>query len=191
MPKLNLDSVTAADVANDGTFRQLPADGYVVKVVDVIDEPDKERVWLVIDIAEGEYEGYYADAYGIQHPNAHRILMSYKPTALGMLKGRLKLIDACNPGFDSAAAFEADKWELFHGRVFGLACGHQLYESNTGETREKPDWFHAKWKTVDAIRDGKFIVPQLIDENGAKVDEVPRVTERSASTAVYDDIPFE
>ena len=183
MPKLNLDSIEAANISSDG-FTPLPAGGYVVKIVDVMPEPDAERVWLVFDIAEGDYKGYYSDAYGIEHPTAHRLLVSWKQTALGMLKGRLNLITECNAGFDAAAAFEADKWTLFHGRLLGLVMDVEDYTANNGDTRQRPDWFHAKWKSVDAIREGRFKAPQ------PRIAE-PVVTERSASTAIYDDIPFE
>lgn len=189
MLNLGLNEVEAAPMSTGEGFRKLPAGGYVCKIVDVIHEPDRERVWMVIDIAEGEYKGYYADTYGIEHPNAHRLLLSYKQTALGMLKGRLQVIDACNPGFDSASAFEAEKWEMFHGRVIGMVVGEQQYTSNSGELRTKPDWFHAKWKLLEAIESGNYVVPQLIDEDGNKVDEAPKVTERGAG--IYDDIPFE
>ena len=189
MPKLNLDNIEAADVASEPRgFVKLPAGGYVVKIVDVDPQPDREYVWLVFDIAEGEHAGYYADAFGISHPNSHRVLVSWKPTALPMLKGRLKLIEACNPGFDAVAAFEADKWELFNGRVFGLVAGEEEYESNTGEVRTRVDWFHAKWKTIDSIAAEDYIVPQLRTLDGS--DAMPRVTERAVH--VYDDdIPFE
>ena len=191
MPKLNLDAVEAADVTSDPKgFVPLPAGGYVVKIVDVEPQDESDRVWFVFDIAAGEHAGYYADAFGIQHPQVHRVMLSWKTSrALGMLKGRLKVIDACNPGFDAVAAFEADKWELFEGRVFGLVMGYEEYTSNSGEQRERPDWFHARWKTVEDIDAENYIVPELRTQDGGP--RMPKQPERAASSTVYDDIPFD
>lgn len=201
MPNLGLNNIEAVAISGEG-FRKLPAGAYVCKIVDVMPEPANERVWFVIDIAEGEYSGYYADAYGIGHPNAHRLLLSYRTTGddekdariFGMLKGRLQVIDECNPGFDSVAAFEADKWEMFNSRLIGLVVGEQQYTSNSGELRTKPDWFHARWRNLDAINSGKCKIPELLDENGNKVADAPQmpaVPERGAVHIYDDDIPFD
>ena len=202
MPNLGLTNIEAANVSG-GEFRKLPAGAYECKIVDVMHEPEQQRVWFVIDVADGEYAGYYSDAYGIQHPNSHRLLLSYRSTGdaerdariYGMLKGRLQVIDECNPGFDAVAAFEADKWELFNSRKLGLVVGEQQYTSNSGELRTRPDWFHARWRNLEAVRSGKCKIPELLDENGQKVIEqpqMPAVPERGASVHVYDDdIPFD
>ena len=160
MPNINLDSIETSDITTDGAFTPLPAGGYVCKIVDVEDVPAREYFWIVIDIAEGEHAGYYADAWGVGHPAAHRVLISYKQTALGMLKGRLKMLTDSNPGFDAIAAFQGDNWTAFLGKTLGLIVGEEEYESNTGEVRTRLNWFNALWRTPAQIRKGGYRIPQ-------------------------------
>ena len=184
MPNINLDNVKAIDVTAD--YKRLSPGGYVVKIVDIQPEDEHQRFWIVFDIAEGDDAGFYASEYGIKNPWTHRVLVSYKDTALGVLKGRFNLLASCNPGFDPEAAFRADAWDLFNGKLFGLIVGAEEYESNTGETRERLDWFNAKWRNVETIRNGSFRIPETKKKDRAIA--VPQVTEH---TAVYDDIPFD
>jgi hypothetical protein len=80
MRSLNWNSITASA---DGDFQQLPAGGYVVRIVDMVDNEKKKYVELVWDIAEGEFANRYSDKWGQEHPYAHHLFLSYKDTALG------------------------------------------------------------------------------------------------------------
>lgn len=195
MLNINTTGIEPADVSGGSGFTKLPAGGYIVKIVDVEHNEGGQYVWLVFDIAEGEHAGYYSDAFNIQRPYTHRVMMKYSTdesneerhrTITGMLLGRCAVIDACNPGFDSFAAFNAEKWDMFNGKRIGLVVGDEEYQASNGDIRTRLDWFHAKWRSTDDIAAGNFKVPAL-----KKVDrgiDVPAVPERG--TAVYDDIPF-
>lgn len=185
MPHIDLSNVEAADITSGGSFKKLPAGGYVAKIVDIEHIADREYFWLVIDIAEGEYAGYFADAWGIGHPGTHRLLVSYKQSALGMLKARLILLTKCNPGFDAVAAFNGDNWEAFIGKRIGLVVGEEEYESNTGEVRTRLNWFNAIWKEPAQIRANDFKVPDI---KKLKAGDAPRNGARSAYA--YDDEPL-
>lgn len=131
MRHVNWGDVTAS---GDEDFERLEPGPYVAKVVTMTDKPEKEYVELVYDIAEGPRASFYSDNWGLQHPYAHHVFLSYKDTALGMLKGRLEAIQASNPGFDPFAAWDAGRLDMFAGRVFGINLQEEEYERNDGKT---------------------------------------------------------
>ena len=122
------------EASTDGGFEKLPAGPYVAKIVDMVDNDSKQYVELVFDIAEGEHANFYGDKWGKEHPFAHHIFLSYKDTALGMLKGRLQSIQESNPGFDPFAAWDAGRLDMFNGRILGINLQEEEYERNDGET---------------------------------------------------------
>lgn len=117
----------------DGEFERLAAGPYVAKVVTMEDKPEKEYVELIFDIAEGPKAGHYSDKWGEEHTYAHHLFLSYKDTALGMLKGRLEAIQASNPGFDPFAAWDAGRLDMFYGRLLGVNLQEEEYRRNNGD----------------------------------------------------------
>lgn len=158
--KLDLSNVKAS--VDGGGFTPLPEGAYVVQIVAVNDVEDREYLEVTFDVAEGEYAGYYSDEWGVAHPFAHQIKVSYKDKALGMLKGWLDALTASNPGFDAEAVFNAAAdtpalLGMFQGRVFGLAVLME-YEDFRGKPLNNPrlDWGDAKRLTAQAVREGAF-----------------------------------
>lgn len=129
MRKIEWNDVTST---SDGGFSQLPAGPYVARIVEMVDNDQRQYVEVIFDIAEGEHAGYYSDSWGKEHPYAHHFFLSYKDTALGMLKGRLESIQASNPGFDPFAAWDAERLELFAGRLVGVNIQEEEYERKDG-----------------------------------------------------------
>lgn len=129
MRNINWGNVTASA---DGDFQRLPAGPYVAKIVSMENNARREYVEPVFDIAEGEYAGFYSDAWGVSHPYAHHLFLSYKDTALGMLKGRLEAIQESNPGFDPFAAWDAERWDMFTGRLLGVNLQEEEYRKGDG-----------------------------------------------------------
>lgn len=204
MKKLDLSNVEASD----GQRERIEAGGYVVRIIGVVDNEEKEFLWLVFDIAEGKRKGFYTNAdnrdYYADKPNKHGILLSYKSTmsdkAKGMLKGKLKLLTDSNPGFDAMAAWDACRPELFKGAYIGLVAGMEEYvyegrDDGKWHKGESIDWFHAKMKKPDDIRAGKFKVPDTIelgDDDKAKlVAQDAGATVSTAADDFYNDIPFD
>lgn len=130
MRHVNWGNVSAS---SDGDFERLEPGPYVAKVVTMTDKPEKEYVELVYDIAEGPRAGFYSDDWGLQHPYAHHVFLSYKDTALGMLKGRLEAIQASNPGFDPFAAWDAGRLDMFYGRLLGINLQEEEYRRRDGD----------------------------------------------------------
>ena len=129
--QVNWSSIQAS---SDGEFNPLPAGGYVAKILSMTENMQKEYVEVVFDIAEGEHAGYYSDDFGKAHPYTHHFFMSYKQTALGMLKGRLEAIQLSNPGFDPFAAWDSNRLDMFTNRLVGINLQEEEYDRN-GETK--------------------------------------------------------
>ena len=166
-------------------FKPLPGGGYVVKIIDVIDK-DEEKPYLeiVFDIAEGEYVNYYADEWGVKNAWAHRKRQYYNNASMGVFKGFLKAIDEANGTTFVELAETGLNEKLLIGCRFGLVVGLEEYNTNTGNVATRPDWFNAKIKPLNAIREGSYTIPDIKPLRGANA--VP-----SGFTAnVDDDIPF-
>lgn len=150
MRSFNWNSIESS---TDGGFTPLPAGPYVARLVEMKDNEAKEYVEAIYDIAEGEHANYYSDDWGKSHPYAHHFFMSYKETALGMLKGRLEAIAASNPGFDPFAAWDAGRLDIFVGRLVGINLQEEEYERNDGDTGTRLN----VCQVVNAqdVRDGK------------------------------------
>lgn len=171
------------DAEASGSFERLPAGGYVCRIKSVKDcpkgfkagEPDKgDYIEVVFDIAEGQYKGFYSDDWGQKHPFAHQFVMSYKETAFGMFKGRLKAIDESNgTDFVSAAVKGLDEQQLV-GKLVGLVIGYEEYISDRGEVRQRA--YVKEVRSVDKIRSGDFRTPDVkpIEESKAPKAEDPR-----------------
>lgn len=131
MKSFNWSSISAT--GDGGGFERLEAGPYVARITDFIDMPSREYVEVVYDIAEGPKAGFYSDDWGRSHPYAHHFFLSYKDSALGMLKGRLEAIAASNAGFDPFAAWDAAQASMFVGRLVGINLQEEEYERNDGE----------------------------------------------------------
>lgn len=157
---------------------KLPAGGYVIKIVDVNDVPDKEYLWVVYDIAEGEHAGHYSDDFGKNNAWAHRFTRSYKDSAEGMFKAFVNRVEESNRGF---------KWDgrderQFVGKELGVVLQKRMYTNEKGDDKEALE-VRSVYASQD-IRNGDFKVPDPRD-----VREKLTVAESGASTS-YEDVPF-
>lgn len=150
MRSFNWNSIASS---NEGGFKKLEAGPYVARITDMEDNPQREYVEVVFDIAEGKDAGYYSDDWGRNHPYAHHFFMSYKETALPMLKGRLEAIAASNPGFDPFAAWDAGRADMFVGKLVGINLQEEEYETSDGEVRTRLNVCQVV--DVQRVRDGK------------------------------------
>lgn len=162
-------------------FDKLPAGGYVLKIVDCVDVPEREYLSVVYDIAEGEHAGEWSDQWGKDHPYAHEMKRSYKQTAYGMFKQFLARLE------DSNVDFKIEQWEqtsderALVGLIFGGVIQYEDYTYN-GEDKERKNVFVY---SADDIRKGNFKVPERKDSR-EKADEPVA----AAPAEAYDDVPF-
>ena len=177
----------------DSTFERLAPGGYVARIISAEDHDDRQYFELVYDIAEGPKAGFYSDSWGLSHPNAHRIIMSYKDTALNMLEGRLNAFDASNPGFDSRAVCDAERFEMFIGRLIGINLQEEEYLKNDNTIGIRLNVCQVT--TAQDVRDGKVKVRDkkpLKDEDRAKVKSSEPAPQTMTTAMRTDDIeiPF-
>lgn len=130
MRNVNWGSV---DAKTEGEFARIEPGAYVGCIGSMEDFPSKEYVQMLFDIIEGPHKGYFSDGFYANKPWAHNMILSYKDKALGMLKGRLETIAACNPGFDPFAAWDAGRLDMFAGRKVGLVLREEEYWDKNAE----------------------------------------------------------
>ena len=201
MPKINRDEYNAASVG--GSFKEFCPGAYIGRIQAVrteweeMDWSMRERVtktaetdkavMFIFDIAEGEFAGEFSrDFYFVggkldeTKDFMHRVKYSWND--LRDLKRFDDALKASNPGFDPEAAFDADKWELYVGKLFGfVADGTHVTKDNGFDGWRN---VHVKdWKvySVDDIRDGKHDEPRITDK---------RVKQEPAQADTYSDVPF-
>lgn len=184
MKKVNWGSITAS---KDGSFDRPPAGPYVVQIVEAEDNELKEYVNIVWDICEGEWAGHYSDDWGKEHPYAHNLVLSYRTEkALSMTKGRLEVIQECNPGFDPFAAIDAGRLDMLVGRKFVANLQEEEYEGNDGKVKTRLNV--SQVRTIADLREGKVKTPKKKTLDGRE-DDASIAAEASSLTPDIE-IPF-
>ncbi len=149
-----------------GDYERLESGSYVGFIVSMEDNASGEYVNMLVDIFEGPRKGYFSDAFYANKPWAHRIVLSYKDKALGMLKGRLETIAACNPGFDPFAAWDAGRLDMFAGRKVGLVFRSEEYWDKNAEEFKvgspRPD----RIIKLEAVPTTPAPEPKMLDDAG-------------------------
>lgn len=184
----NVDWGSVQASADGGDFKRPAPGGYVARLVSLVDKADKEYVEAIFDIAEGEFANYYSDDWGQSHLYAHHFFLSYKDTALGMLKGRLEAIQASNPGFDPFAAWDAGRLDMFANRLVGINLQEEEYEYN-GEVKTRLNVCQVV--PVQDVRDGKVKPKDTKKLDGNAADRAFDAHVVTAPANVYNGaIPF-
>lgn len=207
MPKINSDLFDSAQesTASDGFKRMEP--GVYECIITGIDTEwttraglqraeDRQCVRVQLDVAEGEHAGEFSRDFYADKPWMRSIFMSWSDKALGMLKHTLKGLDEANPGFDSRAAFEADKWTLFIGKKCRVLWNGQERTNDRGFTNVnvRPDRFltsdDAPRPKVELERGGKIDWADYADVKGFGGSESSTSGGGSSAYADDDSIPF-
>ena len=177
MPSIDLTNVQEATGAFD-----IEPGGYVMVITGVDPQPNDQRCFLKLDVAEGPQAGFYK---GSQYPISE--MLSWKPKALGFLKHKLHVIADSNTGFDPVAAFQSDQWQAFVGKHVGAIVRKQLYTWE-GQDRERAEV--AEIVTPDEVRSGSFRVPAPRDRRDRSA-AAPAPSVPAAPTAPATSFPWE
>lgn len=201
MPKINRAEYNNAKYGD--SFKQVTPGAYIVQIQavrtswDDMDWEQRKRrefsadtdqcVMFVYDIAEGELAGEYSrDFYmdGRGDLDSSKDFMHWVKYSWDDLKNLKRFDDALrasNPGFDPEAAFDADRWELYVGKKFGVVIDGTVVTSERGydqwRLRVKP-W---KVRSIEQIHDGDYPEPYITDK---------RTSEPQLSAYDTDSIPF-
>lgn len=156
-PINNWDDVEAQ---GNEEYKRLVPGGYVCRITKVEDNPEKSYLYIEFDIAEGEFTAYGASCLERMGFTPLKMYRSYTDKAAGMFKGFTQNVEQSNPNY---------KWEWKEqslvGRLIGIVLGEEEYIKKTdGSVGTR---FNAKDKSVDAIRNGKFKIPEkkLLPQN--------------------------
>lgn len=120
-------NLTNIEERAEGEANRIKPGAYACTITAVEDFPEKEYLRVLVDVAAGEYRGYFSDGFYDDKPFAHSLVFSYKESALPMLKGRLHVITDSNPGFDAEAAIFAGKEQMLVGRQVGVVLREEEY----------------------------------------------------------------
>ena len=118
----------------------------------------------------------------------HHFFLSYKDTALGMLKGRLDALKESNPGFDPFAAWDAGRLDMFANRLVGINLQEEEYEYN-GEVKTRLNVCQVV--PVQDVRDGQ-VKPRDTKklDGGSAPSTTPAVVAAPAANVYAGPIPF-
>ena len=165
------------DAEDVTSFPQMKAGGYICRIVDVSDVPDKEYLKISYDIAEGELKGYYQglnDRFDKWHGN---FIKSYKETALPFFKAFITAVEESNSGY----RFD-DNEETLKGKLVGLVIGQEEYRKLDGTIGKR--WYINQVRSIQAIKSGKFAVPEFKKLKDESTGWQP------AESTDDDDLPF-
>ncbi len=211
MPKLNHDLFAQAEVKNDAQEYATLEPGNYLSVIQAVrtkwtdsygtewtsgtGENQKTYVKLILDIAEGECAGKFSSEYysGDERDFMHCLYANFSEKAYPMLKTLFAALDEANHGFDSRAAFEADRFDLFIGK--------QLRVQWRGEEYTKEGEAHISVRPARALLKEQDPKPRVRLQNSNKTElyedwkeRTKYANARSSSVVTpaqqYDDVPF-
>ena len=157
------------DLVNEaGELKQLPAGAYACKIIEVIDNVDKEYLDVYFDIVEGEFKGYFTTLFNSTGKNYGRIARSYKTNALPFFKAFITAVEKSNPGY---------KWnwdeKTLNGKLCAVSFRDEEFESDgTIKTRAKPE----EIRSIPALKEGKIEIKPV-----RKLERLPSAADLMAS----------
>lgn len=160
------------NIKENSGFEKLSPGGYIVKILNVVDVPEKEYLKISFDIEEGEKKGFFTKAYkedtrqDKKWPNAGSFIRSYKTTAESMFKGFINAVENSNGGFK----YDFDESALKNKKV-GIVVALEEYQNQKGQVRERT--YVSAVRSVDTIKKGDFTVPELKKLNITKTTNQP------------------
>lgn len=156
--------------------------GYVCRITAVQDVPEREYLWIMYDVIEGEHAGIYS-GLGVGDDWKHRFTRSYKDSAAGMFKAFINRVQESNRGF----VWDMEHEQQFVGKEIGLVFGKELYTNDKGEDKERTVVSYVV--ASQDIRSGNYKVPEPKDRR----ENITASAPAPASGGYYDsysDVPF-
>ena len=164
-------------------FKNLPTGGYVCKILNVIDTPDREFLKIEFDIAEGEYKNYYHERYLANDRKfwSGATYKSYSENGLPFFKAFIEAVEESNCGY---------YWNwvesTLRDKLIGFVLAEEEYRNQNGEIKKR--MYVAKILPIAKIREGAFVVPELKTLKNDNENPVPTVINLKPTTE--DNLPF-
>ncbi len=129
MRSLNLQNVEAK--TGGGSYPDVTPGGYICRIVNVTDVPDREYLMIDLDIAAGEFQNYYRDLAARVNFWGCTQYWSYKEANLPYFKGNITAVEESNSGYRFSDQSEQD----LRGKLVGAVFGEEEYRTNSGEIK--------------------------------------------------------
>ena len=180
----NWETVDAAGIGG----RMLDPGAYVMKIVRVDDQPSKEYLEVYMDVAEGEFAGFYSD---LQEGDMWRCkwTKSYKDSAEKFFKQFLDALEISNRGRFTVAEFSrTGNEQAMVNLQLGVLFQKEQYTKKSGENKGD-DGVRLNWYAsipAQDVRNGDVPKYQLeIDtrKGGGK--------KQAAGADMYSDVSFD
>lgn len=160
------------NIKENSGFEKLSPGGYIVKLLNIQDVPEKEYLKISFDIDEGEKKGFFTEQYknntqtDKKWPNAGSFIRSYKATAASMFRGFTNAVENSNKGY----TFDFNE-ESLKGKKVGVIVAEEEYVNQKGQVRVRT--YVSAVRSVDTIKKGEFTVPELKKLNITKTTNQP------------------
>lgn len=140
-------------IAITGEFVPLPPGGYVCVIKKAMQETTKtgkEVLVLLVDIAEGEYKGYFQKSFDSntkqdkKWPNGARVRQFTEGNSTQYFKGLITCIEKSNPGyvgFDANGILDENK---LSGKKIGCIFGRRQYPKRDGTLAFETEVFYTR-----------------------------------------------
>lgn len=141
----------------NGKIKSVPVGSYIVKITDVIDNPEKECLEIYHEIIEGEYANHYTNLKNtLGGTDKSRSFKSYKNSAQRFFKGFIVAIQKSNPGF----IWDWDEKKLIGKKVVAVYGEEEYVGKNDDGTKECRTMCRVQeWHSLEALKEGKIQIP--------------------------------
>ena len=160
------------NIQESTSFKRLTPNGYICKILNVEDRPEKEYLKIYFDIVKGDDKGYFKKQYDgdkrkeRKWPNAGTFIRSYKDSAASMFKGFTNAIEKSNKGYQ----WNFDEKTLVN-KVVGLIIADEQYQNQKGQVRVRN--YVAAVRSVETIEKGEYEIPALKELTTTKATTAP------------------
>ena len=154
------------DLSNIKEFTRFknPVGGFICKIVNVQDVPEKEYLKVFYDIAEAvspeqeEFVGMYERRKAERQFEYPSTVVSYKENSLAFFKGFVTALESSNKGYQ----FDSDETKMV-GKKIGFVIAEEEYEGRdkNGAPKVKVRTYVAERHSVQVIKEGDFNVPEF------------------------------
>lgn len=181
---INLSGTAAA------TGRSIEPGGYIIRITKAYNNTSKLRMEFEFDIDEGPLAGFYTDFADRNGWSRATFYKYYTDKAQPFFKTFVNNVEDSNggaPGLvveitgpDGEPQEDIDETK-FVGLRLGIVFGMEEYFSKKkGRVYRREDFYNADFVTVDTIRSGVFVVPELKKLDNAPTDQPSDVVDTTA-----------
>ena len=142
-------------VSDSSQFNDPAPEGYIVQIVNVKDDEDKEYLRIEWDFTQKPYTGRNREIFSDYGFWPIVLIRSYKEKALPFFKGFKTSVEKSNPGY----TFDDQHVEGLRGKYFGAVLGEEEYIKKDKSVGRRL-YVHTVC-SVDTIRNNDYSVPPL------------------------------